>query len=177
MKKNIFFLNTWRVALNECHNIPLDGFKMTLVDLEKSFIYWQWSGWRGELLATFDNIRKTLNNIRQLFFLNNGDQAGELLAAFEMFERNGCEGNNMVKKSLMTAYLLSAFSSPPHHHHHNQRQQGARQHGQPAPSSTAKGSSWWTGEGRFLQRLSGEKETRLGKCVEKKQRSRKMTKK
>ena len=31
--------------------------------------------------------------------LNINDQAGELLATFEMFERNGCEGNNMVKKS------------------------------------------------------------------------------
>ena len=29
--------------------------------------------------------------------LNINDQAGELLATFEMFERNGCEGNNMVK--------------------------------------------------------------------------------
>ena len=39
--------------------------------------------------------------------LNINDQAGELLATFEMFERNGCEGNNMVKKSSLTAYFHS----------------------------------------------------------------------
>ena len=41
-----------------------------------------------------------------LMIITSTEQAGELLATFEMFESSGCEGNNLVESSSIIIILI-----------------------------------------------------------------------